>query len=159
MRYPQTVLHPVSTSLLFTLGYEGRSIDEYCDELLSRHIQVVVDVRKNPISRKKGFSKSSLSAALAASGIAYIHIPSLGIESSFRHNLDDLASYQKLFDMYKSKILPNAKDGIDELAQVLEGFSSVALTCFERDPNYCHRKCVSDFFYNKGLITEPAIHI
>ena len=48
----------------FTIGYEGRAIDEYMNLLLENHVKVLCDVRKNPISRKRGFSKTALSEEL-----------------------------------------------------------------------------------------------
>ena len=42
---------------LFTIGYEGISIDTYINKLLQNYIKTLVDVRKNAYSNKFGFSK------------------------------------------------------------------------------------------------------
>lgn len=60
------------------VGYEGRDAEQFVRDLDSADIAVVVDVRLNPISRKKGFSKRTLAEHLAAAGIGYEHLPALG---------------------------------------------------------------------------------
>ena len=64
-------MHPT----LFTLGYEGLTIEAFIARLQSAQVKTVVDVRELPLSRKKGFSKSAFCAALSAHGIAYLHAP------------------------------------------------------------------------------------
>ena len=81
---------------LFTIGYEGRSIDEYLNLLIKNNIKVLCDVRKNPLSRKYGFSKQSLQKNLAQLNIQYLHIPRLGINSHLRKNLETEQDYKKI---------------------------------------------------------------
>jgi hypothetical protein len=80
-------------NLLFTIGYEGKSIDQYLFELLINNIQVLVDVRKNPFSRKHGFSGKSLREYSHKVGIRYLHLPELGVPSKLRQNLNGKESY------------------------------------------------------------------
>ncbi len=47
-------------TVLFTIGYEGISLEEYLLRLLKNNIRILVDVRNNPLSMKFGFSKSQL---------------------------------------------------------------------------------------------------
>src|SRR5690349_23142531 len=70
-------------------------------------IKVLVDVRKNPISMKYGFSKTKLAEYTRIAGITYIHIADLGIPSDLRQDLHNQESYQRLFDVYFTQILPN----------------------------------------------------
>ena len=88
------------TSCLFTIGYEGLSIDAYLNRLITNQVAMLVDVRKNPISMKYGFSKMQLVNATAKAGISYIHIPDLGIPSRLRQNLKSVSAYQELFEYY-----------------------------------------------------------
>ena len=48
-----------TSEALFTLGYEGDSIDGYLNKLIRNNIALLVDVRRNPLSRKQGFQKNS----------------------------------------------------------------------------------------------------
>jgi len=62
---------------LFTVGYEGRSIDELVDALRAAGVERLVDVRELPLSRRKGFSKTALGDTLRDAGIEYIHVRAL----------------------------------------------------------------------------------
>lgn len=70
---------------LFTLGYEGLTIEAFIARLQAAQVKTVVDVRKLPLSRKKGFSKTAFCAALSAHGIAYLHAPALGCPKPIRN--------------------------------------------------------------------------
>ena len=61
-----------------SVGYEGRSVDELVDALVEAGVSVLVDVRENAISRKRGLSKRLLAEKLEARGITYVHEPTLG---------------------------------------------------------------------------------
>ena len=91
---------------LFTIGYEKRSVDEYISLLLANDVALVIDVRKNPLSRKKGFSKKALANSLSHVGISYRHMPELGIDSSLRKNLKDRDDYDQLFVHYTPTFCP-----------------------------------------------------
>lgn len=146
-------------SSLFTIGYEGRTLEEYSNLLISEGVRAVVDVRRNPISRKKGFSKTALCEGLLANGIVYFHLPALGIDSFLRKDLETEDDFKRLFEIYERDLLPKATEDLKNLEAIIERYSSVALTCFERDPLHCHRHCISDYFYTKGAISIQAAHI
>src|SRR5437588_3825906 len=82
---------------LVTIGYEGRSLEMYLNELLRDGVTMLCDVRRNPLSRKYGFSKSTLSKACEGVGIRYEHLPELGIAAEKRRELDTQADYDALF--------------------------------------------------------------
>ncbi len=60
---------------VFTIGYEGISLEIYLNKLVKNNIKLLVDVRKNPLSMKYGFSKTLLKRFCESLGIKYIHIP------------------------------------------------------------------------------------
>lgn len=125
-------------SVLFTIGYEGKSVEKYVTQLLNENIKVLCDVRKNPFSMKYGFSKSQLKNILENVGIEYLHFPDLGIESEKRKNLKQEIDYQKLFIEYENT-LPEMKDELIKLADVCKKNKRAALTCFESEHICCHR--------------------
>lgn len=142
---------------LFTLGYEGISPEEYLNKLIKNNIKTVVDVRKNPLSRKYGFSKNQLTVLLNNLGIQYEHIPNLGIASEKRTNLNTISDYEKLFDEYEETVLIKQKEAISELLNILKRDKRIALTCFEANPQMCHRsrvakklKALSEWDYEFG---------
>ncbi len=131
-----------SSMILFTIGYEGKDIEEYVQVLEENMVKVVVDVRRNPISRKYGFSKTRMREMLASEGIDYIHLPKLGIESARRRSLKTRADYNALFLWYEKEVLDKEKIALGEIIERISSDKRVALTCFEADPTLCHRSKV-----------------
>lgn len=129
---------------LFTIGYEGRAQDEYMDLLREAGVTVLADVRANPMSRKKGFSKKALAEACEAAGIRYEHLPELGIPTAKRKGLKTQADYDALFAVYEREWLPGQGETIDRLRGWLDEGEWVALTCYERDASRCHRHFVAE---------------
>lgn len=133
-----------SETVLFTIGYEGVSLDEYLNKLIINGITLLCDVRRNPYSMKYGFSKKQLQHACNGVGIDYIHIPELGIDSDKRKELRTQTDYNKLFDFYKSNILKNEIAKQEEILGLLKNKKRIALTCFEANIYQCHRKYLAE---------------
>lgn len=128
---------------LFTIGYEGISLEAYIVQLILKDIKVLCDVRKNAYSRKFGFSKAILQKACSGVGIKYVHIPELGIESEKRQELNTQADYNALFDEYESTSLQENWNYLNIIVDLLHQENRVALTCFEKSPLMCHRSRVA----------------
>ncbi len=131
-------------SAIYTLGYEGISLETYINKLIQNNIKLLCDVRKNPFSRKFGFSYKTLSNILPGLGIEYEHISQLGIESNKRKNLNDKEDYKKLFDEYKTT-LPAREEALSKVLDLQKKHRRIALTCFEKHHHECHRHCVTDY--------------
>lgn len=134
--------------VIFTLGYEGIHFETYLNKLIRNHVKALCDVRKNPNSRKFGFSGRMLAQILPKLGIEYIHIPTLGIESEKRKKLKRKQDYEALFHKYRNR-LSYKKEGLSQLRHVIKLKKRVALTCFEADPLRCHRHCVSELLKSR----------
>ncbi len=130
---------PTEQTPFATIGYEGRSVEGFFNTLIKNGITTLCDVRKNPISRKYGFSKSTLEKVCNGSGISYCHYPELGIPTHERSELNCQADYDELFSRYRKTILKDASDTVAAVAQRIADGECVALMCFERDPRQCHR--------------------
>lgn len=143
---------------IFTIGYEGRTVEAYANLLIKNDVKILCDVRKNPLSMKYGFSKKQLKAVVESVGITYLHFPSLGIESEKRKNLSDKIDYDRLFAGYK-KQLKNKKKEIGELSELVNKNRRIALTCFERDVNYCHRNYTANELWEYQNRIYPVIHL
>src|SRR3990172_4517804 len=83
-----------------TIGYEGRTFEGYLNILIRHGVTLLCDVRRNPLSRKYGFSKSTLARGCAGLGIRYEHLPELGIAAENRRRLTAPADYDALFAVY-----------------------------------------------------------
>ncbi len=130
---------PQTRTPLASIGYEGRSFENYLNALIKNGIKVLCDVRKNPISRKYGFSKATLENACGGIGVEYRHYPDLGIPSHERQDLRCQEDYDSLFARYEKEVLPKADDCVCEIARLVTADVCVALTCFEANPAQCHR--------------------
>ena len=130
---------PKTHTPLASIGYEGRSFENYLNALIMNGIKVLCDVRRNPISRKYGFSKATLENACKGIGVGYRHYPDLGIPSYERQELRCQADYDNLFARYERDILPKADEYVCEIARLITAEECVALTCFEANPAQCHR--------------------
>ncbi len=139
-------------TVLFTIGYEGITLEAYLNKLIKNNIKVLCDVRKNALSMKYGFSKSQLKNACNGVGIEYIHIPEVGIESDKRQELKTQKDYDCLFEEYKEKNLKKSTDSQTEILKLLIQNKRIALTCFEANICQCHRKHLSEAITNlKGF--------
>jgi uncharacterized protein (DUF488 family) len=133
----------IPTSGVTGAGYEGREIGAFVSELADRGVTRLVDVRLTPISRKPGFSKTALRAALADAGIAYEHRRELGNPKDNRpgfagteHELSDAKR------TYAERLAtPEAQAALAQLRDYAEQ-EHVALLCFEADEHRCHRDVV-----------------
>lgn len=133
---------------LFTIGYEGITLEAYLNKLIKNNIKVLCDVRKNAMSMKYGFSKSQLKNACNGVGIEYVHIPEVGIDSEQRQELKNQRDYDLLFEEYKNHNLKNSIDSQTEILSLLKKNRRIALTCFEADICQCHRKHLSEAITN-----------
>jgi uncharacterized protein (DUF488 family) len=124
---------------LFSIGYEGITLETYINKLIINDVHTLCDVRKNAFSQKYGFSKSQLQKACEGVGIKYIHIPELGIESEQRQDLRSQKDYNLLFEKYEATTLKRNYDALFRVHKLIETDCRVALTCFEKDPAQCHR--------------------
>lgn len=144
---------------LFTIGYEGVSIEAYLNKLLRHGIKGLIDVRRNPLSRKYGFSKNQLQNACHGVGIKYFHLPELGIDSSKRQELESQKDYDLLFEDYKVNSIPNTIESQNKIVDLLQELNRVALTCFEADVCQCHRKPLSEAISNLPKFNYALSHI
>lgn len=154
--------HPVykKENQLFTIGYEGISAEAYLNRLIKTGINALVDVRRNAASMKYGFHKSQLANACKSLGIAYYHIPEVGIENDKRKSLKTQADYDELFANYRENMLPSSKKAQNEIINIFELHGRIALTCFEEHPHQCHRSHLATYLKqtHPEQITKP-IHL
>ena len=147
------------TPTLFTIGYEGLSIDAYLHKLISNNIRALIDVRKNPISMKYGFSKTKLKYYIENAGLKYFHIPELGIPSVLRSNLKGPADHQRLFQYYFTQILPKQADALERLTKLHSQYTRTALTCYEADYHSCHRYKLAEYLQDNAAFDATIVHL
>ncbi len=144
---------------LFTIGYEGQSIDGFTEKLSANEIRLLLDVRKNPVSRKPGFSRNALRVHLDRYGISYRHIPELGVPSALRKNLGTKESYLSLCEFYETDILPSNMSSVHTVMDLTAEFHRVALMCFEADYHCCHRHKIAAHLESSQLLACHIVHL
>lgn len=123
---------------VFTIGYEGTTVDGFLAALRAVGVRRVIDVRALPLSRRPGFSKTPLSGALKEVEIDYVHLKALGTPKRGRDaaKKGDVATLTAVYDGQLA--LPEAQVAAARMLELAAEMPS-ALLCFERDPCHCHR--------------------
>ena len=134
----------LNNTTLYTIGYEGISLEAYLNKLIQNDIRVLVDVRNNPLSQKFGFSKSQLIRYCEGLKIEYTHFAEVGIQSEYRQELKEQSDYDNLFNSYKKNTLPNTIETQEKILTLLKEKERIALTCFEANICQCHRKHLAE---------------
>lgn len=123
-------------------GYEGRTVADLVEFTRSMGAEWVVDVRLNPLSRKPGFSKRALAAALAEHGLHYLHLPELGNPKDNRAGFADVEGVAggEARERYRTEVLATdlAAAALDRLTE-LGARDGAVLLCFEAETLQCHR--------------------
>ncbi|MBB4913048.1 DUF488 family protein [Streptosporangium saharense] len=141
---------------LWSAGYEGRDIDSFVASLLDHGIDMVADVRLTPISRKPGFSKSRLGEALSQAGIQYTHLRALGNPKDNRAPFWDgrvNVGQARFRDILRSA---EAQSDLNRLTEQAVQ-SRVAVLCFEKDEERCHRKVVLDTVRERIVVEVQSL--
>jgi uncharacterized protein (DUF488 family) len=138
---------------LFSIGYEGITLETYINKLIINDVRVLCDVRKNAFSQKYGFSKIQLKTACEGVGIRYVHVPELGIVSDKRRELNSQKDYDTLFEEYEQTSLKENHDALLKIKELIDTEKRIALTCFEKDTLQCHRTRVGN-----ALLKLPDIY-
>ena len=144
---------------VFSIGYEGLTIDSFLNKLIANNVTVVVDVRNNPQSMKYGFSKKSFKQYIEKAGMKYIHIPELGIPSAMRKGLGESFSHRTLFKTYENKLLPKQELEIKRLIDLTNQRERIALVCFEADHHFCHRHTLVEHLQKDKSFKRAVIHL
>lgn len=130
-------------TMIHTVGYEKSELTAYIGRLLTANVEVLVDVRERPLSRKKGFSKRMLSEAVEGAGIRYFHVQALG-DPKLGRDAAKAGQHDLFVEIFSNHMqTKEAKKALSDLAINTTGMN-ICLTCFERDHTTCHRSIVAD---------------
>ena len=128
---------------LYTIGYEKTLLKDVISTVAAARVPTLIDVRDRPISRRPGFSKRQLAAAIEEAGMRYVHLQALGTPPEGR-----LAGRRREWDRFwgivEEKLArPEAELALQEAGEIAKAAPS-CLLCYEADWQICHRRRVAE---------------
>jgi uncharacterized protein (DUF488 family) len=134
---------------LYTIGYEKALLKDFLAILTGAGVATLIDVRDRPISRRPGFSKRQLAAAIEDSGIRYVHMTALGTPPEGR-----LAGRRREWELFwrivEGKLASvEAEFDLREAAEIAEAGPS-CLLCYEADWRMCHRSRIAEILAQRN---------
>lgn len=140
-----------NSDVIWTIGHSTRSLEMFVDLLQTHHIELLVDIRSFPGSRRSPhFNKENLSLSLPEAGIQYRHMVGLGGRRKPNKDSENIAwrhpSFRGYADYMQSEEFKQQINILQELARS----KRTAYMCSEAPWWKCHRALVSDFLKVKG---------
>ena len=141
---------------LFTVGYERRSGDELIALLRQAGVECLVDVRDKPISRKPDFRPGALQDRCDRAKVRYESWPVLGSTDDQRRKLRETGNFKEFRSRFRAYAKRHKGKALDRLAKTAKT-AKVALLCYERPHEECHRSVVADLVADRLGATIMAI--
>jgi uncharacterized protein (DUF488 family) len=141
---------------LTTIGYEGTTIDTVLATLKQANVALLIDVRAVAQSRKPGFSKRQLAAALDEAGIAYVHLQALGTPKPGRDAVR-AGHPERMEPIFRDHMTSDRSQAELAQAKQLAQKRPACLLCFERDHKTCHRRLVAEMIV--ADTGQPVVHL
>ncbi|MFC1716047.1 DUF488 family protein [Candidatus Poribacteria bacterium] len=127
--------------ILYTIGYQGLQPDEFIQTLRQHGVDIIIDVREIPHSRKRGFSLKHLTVLATANYMEYFSFRTLGSPTPLRQKLRQDGNHQEFLEEYR-KYLAGQKEDLDKVISMAQR-GTCCLLCYEKDADFCHRKIVA----------------
>jgi uncharacterized protein (DUF488 family) len=122
----------------YTIGYEGRKIEQFLKLLQDAEIKTLLDIRHTPVSMyRPEISKKNISKSVEAIGIHYLHKPELGVPRDIRARAIESGDREVIWEWYDIAVVDSFFS--KNLHWFLNIEHPVALMCVEADPTECHR--------------------
>ncbi|HZT89700.1 MAG TPA: DUF488 domain-containing protein [Stellaceae bacterium] len=128
---------------LFTIGYEKTRLADVLAALAAAGVELLIDVRERPISRRPGFSKRQLAASIEEAGRRYVHLQALGTPPEGRL-AGRRREWGRFWDIVERRLsTPEAELALQQAAEMALAAPS-CLLCYEADWQSCHRRRIAD---------------
>jgi uncharacterized protein (DUF488 family) len=138
---------------LFTIGFKGRSAENFFRTLKNAGVQKLIDVRRKNASQLAGFTKGpDLRYFLQECfSIAYEHIPEFGpsgellkeYQTRLGKKKKDDAAWAYYVERFRDEVLSQVI--IERFQKATAGCGAVCLLCSEENSERCHRRLLAEY--------------
>src|SRR5258708_2659136 len=142
------------TDTLYTIGYEKARLGDVVEQLAASGVATLIDVRDRPISRRPGFSKRQLAAAVEAAGMRYLHLQALGTPPEGRP-ANPRREWPRFWGIVETKLASAAAELALQRAAAVAREGASCLLCYEADWRCCHRRRVAEILAERH---DFAVH-
>lgn len=141
---------------LYTIGFTGKSAEDFFTRLNNSGVKRVIDVRLNNLSQLAGFSKrDDLNYFLKAiSGIDYLHLPML---APTQEMLNEYRKEKAGWEVYERKFRTLIEERQIERQLSPDLIDGACLLCSEDKPHHCHRRVVAEYLQPRWKL--EVIHL
>ncbi|QXJ30331.1 ParB/RepB/Spo0J family partition protein [Saccharolobus shibatae] len=146
---------------IYTIGYEGRNIEEFIDILKKNEIKVVIDIREQSQFVNPQFNEELLKRILPQNGIKYIHLSELGVPQPIREPYVEGKIPHECFKAYYEYTLEKYGKKLEEVISENRKEGRIALMCVERYPvprgnqkHYCHRNFAAEYLLKNNVFDK-----
>jgi len=139
---------PLTRHLLHTIGYEKASQAEVLAALKTAGVAMLIDIRDRPQSRRAGFSKRQLQAAIEEAGMRYVHLKALGTPPEGRE-ANHRREWERFWRIVGDKLATaEAEIALQQVAAMAADTPSCVL-CYEGDWRICHRRRIVEILVER----------
>ena len=144
---------------LYTIGYERALLGDVIAALSAVGVATVIDVRDRPISRRPGFSKRQLAAAVEEAGMRYVHLQALGTPPEGRL-ANRRREWNRFWGIVEEKLArPEAELALQRATDLAQAATS-CLLCYESDWRICHRRRVAELLVRRhGFVVSHLVSV
>jgi uncharacterized protein (DUF488 family) len=137
---------------LFTIGYEKARQPDVISALVEAGVKTLIDVRDRPVSRRPGFSKNQLAAAVEAAGMRYVGLKALGTPPEGRE-ANHKREWDRFWRIVDDKLATAEAEIALQQAAATAGEAPSCLICYEADHRICHRSRVAEILSERHGFT------
>src|SRR5262245_39670419 len=139
----------MTVQTLYTIGYEKALQQNVLAALTEAGVATLIDVRDRPISRRPGFSKRQLAAAIEDAGMRYVHLKALGTLPEGRL-ANRRREWERFWGIVEEKLArPEADLDLRKAVEIAEAEPS-CLLCYEADWRVCHRRRIAEILTQRN---------
>lgn len=138
----------VVSKSLYTIGYEKARLADVIATLTAAGVATLIDVRDRPLSRRPGFSRRQLEAAIQEAGMRYLSLRALGTPPEGRE-ANRRREWDRFWRIVETRLAgPEAELALHEAALIAKQSVS-CLLCYEADWHICHRRRVAELLVER----------